>query len=45
MSDNTQLVKLLKKCQQILWNQALFENGNYYELVQEIELELSKVKK
>lgn len=39
------IVELLKVCQSVIWKNVLFVNGQHYELVQEIEQELNKLKK
>ena len=39
------IVELLKVCQSVIWKNVLYVNGEHYELVQEIEQELNKLKK
>ena len=39
------IVELLKVCQSVIWKNVLYVNGEHFELVQEIEHELNKLKK
>lgn len=39
------IVELLKVCQSVIWKNVLYVNGEHFELVQEIERELNKLKK
>ena len=39
------IVELLKVCQSVIWKNVLYVNGEHFELVQEIDQELNKLKK
>lgn len=39
------IVELLKVCQSVIWKNVLYVNGEHFELIQEIEQELNKLKK